>query len=200
MLYLGRPQRHSWVATVFAPPREIFAVAEQVTALPPFSFRVVDAQTAEVVQALANGFFGQWRQVRYPRTKIRIACRPVLQGTELTLTAEGQRSATMRAVNLLRILTRGERDQATVYRYRVVPPGPCTLVQSWAGSSYPLFLGPDHAAPRGRPVLPATQLTALEQIGRWVHVRSGAPDDQQDGWIEADQLVGDPTPLGQGAA
>ncbi|MGH7758765.1 MAG: hypothetical protein ACREN7_05595, partial [Candidatus Dormibacteria bacterium] len=185
MLYLGRPQHHRWVTTVYAAPREIFAIAEQVTALPPFSFTVVDAETAEVAQVLANGLFGQWSKVKHPKTKLTIHCRPMGQGTEMTITAQGQRSATIRAVNLIRILTRGERDAATVYRHRTVPPGPCTLVQSWAGTRYPLFLGPDFGAGRGRPVLTATPLEALDQVGRWVKVRAGSGDDSQVGWIEA---------------
>jgi hypothetical protein len=38
-------------------------------------------------------------------------------------------------------------------------------------------------------------LVALEQIGRWVHVRAGAGEDIQEGWIEADQLVPDSLPV-----
>lgn len=200
MLYLGRPRTNRWVTTVYAPPREIFATAEQVMALPPFSFRVIDANTAEVAQVLANGFFGQWSKVKHPKTKVRIECQPTARGTELTLVAQGQRSATLRALNLLRILTRGERDNATVYRLRAVPPGPCTIVQSWAGTGYPLFSGPDYGAQRGLPVRPATPLAALEQVGRWVRVQAGSGDEVQDGWIEADQLVPDLLPAGRGAA
>jgi hypothetical protein len=200
VLYLGRPRTNRWVTTVYAPPREIFATAEQVMALPPFSFRVIDANTAEVAQVLANGFFGQWSKVKHPKTKVRIECQPTARGTELTLVAQGQRSATLRALNLLRILTRGERDNATVYRLRAVPPGPCTIVQSWAGTGYPLFSGPDYGAQRGLAVLPATPLSALEQVGRWVRVQAGAGDEVQDGWIEADQLVPDLLPVGRGAA
>ncbi|MGA8207807.1 MAG: hypothetical protein WB801_01160 [Candidatus Dormiibacterota bacterium] len=200
MLYLGRPRANHWEATVFAPPREVFAVAEQVMALPPFSFRVIDDHTAEVAQVLANGFFGQWSKVKRPKTKIWIECRPSAQGSQLKMVAQGQRSATIRAVNLLRILTHGERDAATVYRSRTIPPGPCTIVQSWAGTGYPIFLAPDHAAKRGMPVLPASALVALEQRGRWVHVRAGAGEDVEDGWIEADQLVPDPSPLSVGTA
>jgi hypothetical protein len=184
---------------VFAPPREVFALAEQVMALPPFSFRVIDDHTAEVAQVLANGFFGQWSKVKRPKTKVRIECRPSVQGSELKMVAQGQRSATIRAVNLLRILTRGERDTATVYRVRTIPPGPCTIVQSWAGTGYPLFLGPDHAADRGLAVLPASPLSALEQVGRWVHVRASTGEDIQEGWIEADQLVPDSAPVGHRA-
>jgi hypothetical protein len=200
MLFLGRPQTHRWVATVFAPPREVFAVAEQVMALPPFTFLVIDDHTAEVVQSIANGFFGQWSRVKRPKTKVRIECRSSPQGTELTMVAEGQRSATMRALNLLRILTQGERDGATAYRLRTISPGPCTVVQSWAGTGYPLFLEPDNQAMRGIPVRPASPLVALEQIGRWVHVRAGTGDDAQNGWIEADELVSDPVPARRGAA
>jgi hypothetical protein len=200
VLYLGRPRTNRWVTTVYAPPREIFATAEQVMALPPFSFRVIDANTAEVAQVLANGFFGQWSKVKHPKTKVRIECQPTARGTELTLVAQGQRSATLRALNLLRILTRGERDSATVYRLRAMPPGPCTIVQSWAGTGYPLFTGPDYGAQRGLPVRPATPLSALEQVGRWVRVQAGSGDEVQDGWIEADQLVPDLLPVGRGAA
>ncbi|MGH7643736.1 MAG: hypothetical protein ACRENX_12145 [Candidatus Dormibacteria bacterium] len=194
MLYLGRPRTNRWVTTVYAPPREVFAIAEQVTALPPFSFRIIDDHTAEVAQVLANGFFGQWSKVKRPRTKLRIECQPTKQGTQLTIVAQGQRSATLRALNLLRILTHGERDQATVYRLRAIPPGPCTLVQSWAGTGYPLFSAPDYGAKRTLPVLPASPLAALQQTGRWVRVRAGVGDQAQEGWIEADQLVAELVP------
>ncbi len=194
MLYLGRPQSHTWVATVFAPPREIFAVAEQLLGLPPFSFRPIDAKTAEVVQDLANGFFGNWRKVRYPKTKVRIECQPTAAGTLLTVRSQGQRSATLRALNLIRVLTRGEGDQASVYRYRLIPPGPCTVVQSWAGTGYRIYRQPDLNADRGRAVRPATPLFALEQRGRWVHVRAGEGEQFEEGWLEADQLVADDSP------
>lgn len=199
MLYLGRSRTNRWVTTVFAPSREVFAVAEQLMALPPFSFRIIDDHTAEVVQELANGFFGQWKAVKHPHTKVRIECRETARGTELTMIAQGQRSATIRAVNLLRILTQGERDPASVYRLRTIPAGPCTLVQSWAATEYPLFLAPDHGAERGLPVRTASPLLALEQIGRWVHVRAGTGEESQDGWIEADQLVPDQAQAGSAA-
>lgn len=194
MLYLGPKRQDRWEAVVFAPPREVFALAEQVTGLPPFSFRVVDGHTAEVVQDLANGFFGQWSKVRYPKNRIRIECEPISAGTRVTISAQGDRSCTMRATNLLRILGRGERDRSTVYRYRAIPPGPCTVVQSWAGTGYPVYSEPDHGAPRGRAVRPASPLVALEQRGRWVRVRAGEGDEVEEGWIEADQLVPDQAP------
>jgi hypothetical protein len=200
MLYLGRPRTNRWVTTVYTAPREVFAVAEQVMALPPFSLRIIDEHTAEVAQVLANGFFGQWSKVKHPKTKVRIECHPTTQGTELTMTAQGQRSATIRALNLLRILTRGERDAATVYRLRTIPPGPCTVVQSWSGTGYPLFSGPDYGAKRTLPVRPSSHLVALQQSGRWVRVRAGAGDQVQEGWIEADQLVPDLVPARTGAA
>ncbi len=200
MLYLGPKRSDHWEAVVFAPPREVFAIAEQVMALPPFSFRVVDDHTAEVVQDLANGFFGQWSKVRYPKNRIRIECQPIPAGTMVTVAAQGDRSATIRATNLLRILGRGERDRSTVYRFRAIPPGPCTVVQSWAGTGYPIFSEPDHSAARGRAVRPASPLLALEQRGRWVRVRAGQGDDSGEGWIEADQLVPDETPSRRAAS
>lgn len=199
MLYLGRPRTNRWVTTVYAPPREVFVLAEQLMALPPFSFRIIDEHTAEVAQVLANGFFGQWSKVKHPKTKVRIECHPTSQGTQVTMVAQGQRSATLRALNLLRILAHGERDQATVYRVRTIPPGPCTVVQSWAGTGYPLFSGPDYGAKRSVPVRPSSPLVALQQTGRWVRVRAGTGDQVQDGWIEADQLVADLLPARTGA-
>lgn len=200
MLYLGRPRDDHWTAIVFAPPREVFALAEQVTALPPFTFRVVDGDTAEVVQDLANGFFGQWRTVRYPKNRIRVHCTSTTAGTKVEVDAHGDRAATMRASNLVRVLTAGERDSATVYRYRLIPPGPCTIVQSWAGTGYPLYTEPDHDAPRGEAVKPAGKLVALQQSGRWVRVRAGEGDGCEEGWIEADQLVPDQAPHRQAPA
>lgn len=191
MQFLGRRRKDSWTATVFAAPREVFATAEQVAALPPFTFRVVDDHTAEVVQDRMNGFFGQWRAVRYPRNRVRIECRPTDAGTEVQMTAVGDRSALIRASNLARLLTLGDRDRATVYRYRAIPRGGCTLVQSWAGTGYPLYREPDLGAERGRAVRPATPLVALEQHGRWVRVRAGSGEDLEEGWLEADQLVPD---------
>lgn len=199
MLYLGRRRTLTWETTVFTPAREIFTVAEQVTALPPFSFRQVDDRTAEVAQTLANGLFGGWSRVRTPRNVIRIRCEPAELGTHVTITATGPRSAARRGVNLVRILSAGELDPRTIYRVRAIPPGPCTLVQSWAGTPYPVFLAPDHGAPRGVPVRPATPLRALEQRGHWVRVQVGGPDatPAPEGWIEADQLVAAPDLTGR---
>ncbi|MHB1524520.1 MAG: hypothetical protein ACYCS9_00765 [Candidatus Dormibacteria bacterium] len=191
MQILGRKRKDSWTATVFAAPREVFATAEQVSALPPYAFRVVDDHTAEVVQDRMNGFFGQWRQVPYPKNRVRIECRPTDAGTEVRMTAVGDRSALLRASNLIRLLTLGERDPATVYRYRVIPPGGCTVVQSWAGTGYPLYREPDLLSERGLAVRPASPLQALEQRGRWVRVRALAGEEAEEGWMEADQLVPD---------
>ncbi len=205
MLYLGRRRSHTWNATVFAPPREIFTVAAEVTALPPFQFQPLDDQTAEVSQTQANSLFGGWRPVAAPRNRVRIHCEPGAQGTRLTVTATGDRAAIRRATNLVRIVTAGEGDRRTIYRLRTIPVGPCTLVQSWAGTSYPVFLAPDPAAPRGAAVRTASLLWALEQRGPWVRVRIGGrpepgqlPEDPgAEGWIEADELVGAPDLTGR---
>ncbi len=200
MLYLGKRRSDHWEAVVFAPPREVFAIAEQVLGLPPFSFRVVDDRTAEAVQDIANGMFGQWSKVRYPRHRIRIECDNGDAGTRVTVTTVGDRRATMRATNLIRILSQGQVDAHTVYRYRAIPPGNCTIVQSWAGTGYPIYLEPAHEARRGRAVRPSSPLVALQQHGRWVKVRAGAGEDAEEGWIEADQLVPDQVPARMGRA
>ena len=191
MLYLGRRRTLTWVATVFTPPREVFVVMEQILALPPFTFRVIDTETAEAVQDRVNGFFGQWRTLKHPRDLVRVRCELTDQGTRVTVTAIGPRSSHRRALNLLRILTRGAEDSQTIYRTRTIPPGPCTIPQSWAGTGYPVFQRPDHGAPRGAAVRPASALVALEQQGHWVRVRVGAGETASEGWIEADQLIPD---------
>ena len=88
---------------------------------------------------------------------------------------------------LFRSLTAGANDSRTVYRDRRIPPGPVTLVASWAGTPYRLFLEPRRDATRGREILTATEVVALdEHSGEFVKVRVAGTDE---GWLESDQIV-----------
>jgi hypothetical protein len=91
-----------------------------------------------------------------------------------------------RALQLVQLLTRGRDDRRTIYRDRAIPPGPVTLVASWAGMPYRLFTEPDFDAPRDLVIHTATRLTAIVTTGSFVHVRLL---DGRTGWVELDQVV-----------
>ena len=100
------------------------------------------------------------------------------------------RGPVSRALQLVRLLTVAPQDARTIYRDRRIPPGPVTLVASWAGMTYALFTEPRFDAPRGRTVLTATELQAIPGgTGPFVHVRLS---DGIEGYIERDQLVAAP--------
>jgi hypothetical protein len=180
------PQRHRWSFVAAAPPREVFAVMEQMIGTPPFRYEVVGPDSARVVEVERRGFFGQWSR-RVPRPRwVSCSAGAVETGTEVVVEASAGRGSTPRALQLVLLLTRGTHDPRTIYRDRRFPPGPVTLVASWAGMPYQLYLEPRIGAPRGELVHTATPLWALEHCGSFVRVRteSGAV-----GWVERDQLV-----------
>jgi hypothetical protein len=180
------PQRHRWVLVAAAPPREVFAVMEQMIGTPPYRYEVVGPDTARIVEAERKGVVGQWsRRIRRPRW-VSCSARAVETGTEVVVEASVGRGALPRALQLVLLLSRGNRDPRTIYRDRHFPPGPVTLVASWAGMPYHLHTEPRHGAPRGEPVYTATPLLALEHSGAFVKVRAG---NGVVGWIERDQLV-----------
>ena len=75
-------------------------------------------------------------------------------------------------------------------RRRVIPPGPVSLVASWAGMPYRLFTEPAYDAPRGAEVLTASELEAVpggNSIFVRVRLRGG-----EEGFIERDQVVAAP--------
>jgi len=107
-----------------------------------------------------------------PRIRIRwVRCRAVSssEGTVVEIEAssgggliskamgKADRGPVTRALQVVRLLTAGAGDARTVYRDRRIPPGPVTLVASWAGTPYRLFLEPRRDAARGREILTATE-------------------------------------------
>jgi hypothetical protein len=100
---------------------------------------------------------------------------------------KADRGPISRALQVVRLLTAGAADSRTIYRDRRIPPGPVTLVASWAGTPYRLFTEPRHDAPRGREILTASEVEALpERSGQFVKVRVAGADV---GWVESDQIV-----------
>jgi hypothetical protein len=197
------PSAHTWRLLVAAPPREVFAIMEQMIGSPPYRYEIVGESEARIVEHRRRGLFGQWST---PRVRIRwVRCRAleVAEGTSVEVEAssggglvakamgKADRGPTTRALQVVRLLTEGAGDSRTVYRDRRIPPGPVTLVASWAGMPYRLFSAPRRDAPRGREIFTATEIEALdERDGQFVRVRVAGADE---GWVESDQIVPSPS-------
>ncbi|MGH7746758.1 MAG: hypothetical protein ACREQ5_18685 [Candidatus Dormibacteria bacterium] len=179
-------RKHGWQFVAAAPPREVFSVMEQMVGTPPFRYEVTGPDSARAIEFERKGLFGNWtRRVRRPRW-VTCTARTVETGTEVAVEASAGKGAVPRGLQLVVLLTRGNRDRRTIYRDRRFPPGPVTLVASWAGTPYQLYLDPRFDAPRGEGVLTATPLSALRHHGVFVEVRTG---HGSTGWIERDELV-----------
>jgi len=175
---------------------------EQMIGTPPYRYEVVGDSEARIVEHRRRGLFGQWGR---PKVRIRwVRCRAVTvtEGTWVEVEAssgggliskamgKADRGTTTRALQVIRLLTAGAADSRTVYRDRRIPPGPVTLVASWAGTPYRLFVEPRYDAARGREILTATEVEALaERSGQFVKVRVAGSDE---GWVESDQIVPSP--------
>ena len=172
---------------------------EQMIGTVPYRFEVVGDSEARIIEHRRRGLFGNWGR---PRIRIRwVRCRAVTvtEGTVVEVEAssgggliakamgKADRGPVTRALQVIRLLTAGAGDARTVYRDRRIPPGPVTLVASWAGMPYRLFTEPRRDAPRGREILTATEVEALpERSGQFVKVRVAGADE---GWVESDQIV-----------
>jgi hypothetical protein len=192
-----------WRFVVSAPPREVFAVMEQMIGTPPYRYEVIDENSARVVEFSRNSLVGHWRSVADRRTVMGrerpavrnqrwVHCRAVGgdAGTVVELEASAGRGALPRALQLIGVISRGVNDQRTIYRSRHIPPGPVTLVASWAGMAYPLFVTPSHEAARGMEVLTASRVEAIPGgTSGFVRVRLS---DGTEGYIERDQVVSAP--------
>jgi hypothetical protein len=193
------PSAQTWRFLSAAPPREVFATMEQMIGTTPYRYEVVGESEARIVEHRRRGLFGQWGR---PRIRIRwVRCRATstTEGTWVEVEAssgggliskamgKADGGAISRALQVIRLLTAGAADSRTIYRDRRIPPGPVTLVASWAGTPYRLFTEPRHDAPRGREILTASEVEALpERSGQFVKVRVAGADL---GWVESDQIV-----------
>lgn len=203
-----KPAKLRWQLVAYAAPREIFAVFEQMCGTPPYRYEVVDRDTARTVEYERKGYFGQWVRLakrdkdgseqsapdgtpvwKRPVAWVKVTTAPHDDGTLVTVESSAGTFTSARAVQLLQLLERGNDDRRTVYRDRRVPPGPVTLVASWAGTLYHVYLEPRYDAPRGPGVRTASRLVALGAAGPFIHVRL---EDGTEGYIETDQLVASP--------
>jgi hypothetical protein len=191
---------HNWRFLVAAPPREVFAVMEQMIGTPPYRFEVLGEDSARIVEFQRNSLVGTWRrvdgtgrlmgrQLKPARNQRWVGCTASLQdaGTVVELEASKGRGALPRALQLIGVLSRGVQDQRTIYRSRHIPPGPVTLVASWAGMPYALFKEPRYDAPRGVVVFTASRMEAVPGgTAEFVRVRLS---DSTDGYVERDEIV-----------
>lgn len=172
---------------------------EQLIGVMPYRFEVLSEDRARIVEHTRRGFFGQWSKAkRRPRwVSCRVEVKP--QGTAVELEASSgggliakamgraDNGPTARALQLIKVLEAGSRDERTVYRERRIPPGPVTLVASWAGTGYQLYSEGRWDAPRGETIYTATELEAVPGgAGAFVKVRLR---DGVTGFVERDQVV-----------
>jgi hypothetical protein len=184
----ARKAKYSWRFVCTTPVREVFAIAEQMVGIPPYRFEPTGPDRARIVEAeRKHPLFGQFTpKVRNPRW-IDVQATEVEVGTEVVVTAVRGKATKARSLQIVVLLTRGVHDRRTIYRDRTIPPGPITLVASWAGMEYAIYLEPRYDAPRGEKVRTAAPMWAIGMHGTtWVKVRlqSGA-----EGFIERDQVV-----------
>jgi hypothetical protein len=196
------PSKHAfgWRFVVPVPPREVFATMEQLLGVAPYRFEVLSPEEARVIEYRRRGLFGQWSR---PRIGVRwVSCRaePVVQGTKVDVRASSgggllmramgraDRGPSTRALQLVKLLTAGADDLRTIYRARRIPPGPVTLVASWAGMPYQLYRAPRWDAERGPEIHTATEIEALpEGAGPFIRIR--VLHDASEGYVERDQIV-----------
>lgn len=171
---------------------------------PPFRFEVTGNSSARIVEFQRNSLVGHWRRVDErprpgggrARAAVRnqrwVSCSATASdaGTIIELSASAGRGTLPRALQLIGVLSRGVSDPRTVYRARHIPPGPVTLVASWAGTPYALHLEPARGAARGSQVFTATRMVAVEGgTAEFVKIRLS---DGSEGYIDRDQVVAAP--------
>jgi hypothetical protein len=194
----ARKARYTWRFVCAAPVREVFAISEQMAGIPPYRFEPTGPDSARIVETERKHFlFGQFsKRVPNPRW-IDVRAAETEAGTEVVVTAVKGKAPKSRALQIVQLLTRGVHDRRTIYRDRSIPPGPITLVASWAGVEYPVYLEPSYDAPRGEGVHTASRIEAIGMHGTtWVHVRL---ESGVEGWIERDQVVAAPAEASRGA-
>ncbi len=180
-----------WTLLAAVPPREVFAVMEQMLGSFPFRYELTGESSARIVEFRRKGLVGQWsKRVAIHTRWVTCEARPTASGTVVTVVASRGRGPVPRALQLVSLLSRGSSDPRTVYRRRAIPSGPVSLVASWAGMPYRLYTEPRWEAPRGERVLTASGVEAIPGgEGAFTRVRLA---DGTEGFIETDQIVAAP--------
>jgi hypothetical protein len=184
-------QAHRWTFLAAAPPREVFSVMEQMLGTFPFRFEVVGEGRARIVEFRRKGVIGEWSKRVGHRTRwVTCEAQVTPAGTMVIVAASAGLGAVPRALQLVQLLTRGSADDRTIYRERSMPPGPVSLVASWAGMPYELFTEPRRDAVRGPWISTASPVEAVPgSSGPFTKVRLA---DGTEGYVETDQIVAAP--------
>ncbi len=181
----------SWSFRVASPPREVFAVMEQMIGTPPYRFEVVKDDEARIVQFQHKSLVGAWKERPVLSHHVSCTARVVEDGTHVTVTASKDAASRSRAQQLVELFERAVGDPRTYYRERSIPLGPVTLVASWAGTPYVLYTEPRFDAPRRGNMYTATRVEAVEILeGAFCKVRLPSGET---GYVEKDQIV--PVPV-----
>ena len=176
---------------------------EQMIGTPPYRFEVTGDDSARIVEYKRNSIVGTWRRVdgtgrafgrtlRPARNQRWVTCTARVEdaGTIVELAASKGRGALPRALQLIGVVSRGADDPRTIYRRRDIPPGPVTLVASWAGMPYRLYSAPRRDAERGVEIFTATRMEAIPgSTPEFLRVRLS---DGTEGFVERDQVVAAP--------
>jgi len=168
---------------------------EQMVGTYPFRYEVTGPNAARIIEFQRKGLIGNWtaRMVR-PVQWVTCTVEQVNGGTMVSVACCRRRSliggrdpAPTRALQLVGLLSRGVTDLRTVYRERIIPSGPISLVASWAGTPYRLYVEPRFDADRGAAIFTATRVEAIDGgTATFVHVRLA---DGTEGYLERDQIV-----------
>jgi hypothetical protein len=176
---------------------------EQSIGTPPFRYEVTGDDSARIVEFQRNSVVGHWRRID-DRRKVLGRSRPAVRnqrwltctatvgetGTMVEVEASKGRGCLPRALQFIGVISRGVEDPRTIYRARHIPPGPVSLVASWAGMPYRLYTAPDRTSQRARDVYTATRMEAIPGgNATFVKVRLS---DGFVGYIERDQIVAAP--------
>jgi hypothetical protein len=172
---------------------------EQLIGTQPYRFEVISQDRARALEYRRRSPFGTWWRPRVAIRWISCATERTPEGTQVRVTCssgggllakalgKADHGPVARALQLVKLLTAGRRDPKTIYRERPIPPGPVSLVASWAGMGYQLYTEPHFDAGRGATVLTATEMVAIPGgTAAFVKVRCA---DGTTGYVERDQLV-----------
>lgn len=163
---------------------------EQLTGAFPYRFEAVGPHEARMVEAERRGFFGQWTKPRGRLGEVRCSAVQEPAATAVVITATPGRATESRALQLVHLLTSGRQDPRTIYRQRLIPAGPVTLVASWAGMPYRMYAEPEYSSPRVGAITTATPMETVDGTpGHWRRIRL---QDGTEGFVEQDQLVAAP--------
>lgn len=176
---------------------------EQSIGTPPFRYEVVGDDAARIVEFQRNSLVGNWRRVdgrtirgrsvAAARNQRWVNCTARLgeAGTLVEVEASKGRGTLPRALQFIGVISRGVHDPRTIYRQRHIPPGPVSLVASWAGMAYRLFETPQRDAVRTAELFTASRIEAVPGgNAEFVKVRLS---DGTEGFMERDQIVSAPS-------